>query len=81
MNPSRMDVSQFSTACSRVFFKPDVSSAATAGQSQSSVRCLSVSTRSPANQSSRGSAARFGSLQVRSSGVPRASSVGWTTHQ
>ena len=81
MKPSRMDVSESFAACSRVFSEREVLSEVKGLQSRSETPCLSVSARSPANQSSRWSEARLSSKQARSGGAPRASSVAGTAHQ
>ena len=75
MNLSRLDVPQSSAIYSRVFSRPDVLSEVMGLQSKLHIHCSSVSTRGPANQSSRGSAAWLSQVQPRFSGAPRASSV------
>ncbi len=57
MDPSRIDKSWSSAACSRGFSGPDDSAATTAQQLKSAKQCSSVGTRSPANQSPPGSVA------------------------
>ena len=81
MELSRLDVLQSSAACSRVFFKRDMSPELTGLRSRSDTPCLSASAPSPANQSSRGPVATLRSLPPQSGGAPRASSVTGTSHQ
>ena len=81
MELSRMDVPQSFAACSRVFSKPDVASKVMGLQSKFELQCRSVSTRSPANRSSRGPVARLHSPPPQSGGAPRASSVTGKGHQ
>ena len=81
MEQSRLDVPQSSAACSRVFFKPDMSPELTGLRSRSETPCPSVSARSSANHSSRGPVAKIRSLPAQSGGAPRASSVTGASHQ
>jgi len=81
MNLSRLDVPQSVAACSRVSIKPEVLSEVMGWQSKPDVHRWSVSTRVPANQSSRGPVARLDSEPARSGAAPRASSVTETRHQ
>ena len=81
MKPSRMDVSQSFAACSRVFSKRDVLSEVKGLQSSSEALCVSVSARSLANQSCRGSVAKVNTVPAQSGAAPRASSLGRTAHQ
>ena len=81
MELSRLDVPQSSAACSRVFFKRDMSPELTGLRSRSETPCLSVSARSPANQSSRRPVAKLRSPPAQSGGAPRASSVIGMPHQ
>ena len=75
------DVPQSFAAGSRVFSKPDVLSEMMGRNSQTHIRCSSVSARGPANQGSLGSVARLNSQPPQPSGAPRASSVTGTAHQ